>query len=164
MGVDATTYREAMSRLGAAVNIITTRDEAGPHGFTASAVCSVTDAPPTLLVCVNRNARSRSTIRVDAPICVNTLTHAQQHMSATFSSGKLEMAQRFEVGTWTTLQTDAPMLEQALVSFDCLVSSIVEVGTHSVVFCAIQAIHLGDPAEALVYFSRAYHSVGVPPA
>ena len=76
MGVDATTYREAMSRLGAAVNIITTRDETGPHGFTASAVCSVTDAPPTLLVCVNRNVRSRSTITVGGALCINTLTPA----------------------------------------------------------------------------------------
>ena len=164
MGVDATTYREAMSRLGAAVNIITTRDDTGPHGFTASAVCSVTDAPPTLLVCVNRNVRSRPTIQIGAPICINTLSHAQQHVSATFSSSKIEMAERFEVGTWTKLETGAPMLHQALMSFDCLVSSIIEVGTHSVVFCTIQAIHLGDPGEALVYFSRAYHSVGVRPA
>jgi flavin reductase (NADH) len=52
--------RQAMAHLGAAVNVITT---AGPHGrcgITASAVCSVTDSPPTLLVClpepVERNA------------------------------------------------------------------------------------------------------------
>ena len=49
-------YREAMSRLGAAVSVITTDGPAGPSGFTASAVCSVTDAPPTLLVCLNRSA------------------------------------------------------------------------------------------------------------
>ena len=165
MGVDATTYREAMSRLGAAVNIITTHDEAGRHGLTASAVCSVTDKPPTLLVCVNRGARSRPTIQIAEPICINTLAHSQQDVSAAFSS-RLEMAERFAVGTWTTLETGAPVLEQALMSFDCIVASIVEVGTHSVVFCAIQAIRLGDPAEGLMYFARNYHSIGeriVPP-
>ncbi|RYF64988.1 MAG: FMN reductase, partial [Comamonadaceae bacterium] len=35
-------YRNAMSRLGAAVNIITTDGPAVRAGFTASAVCSVT--------------------------------------------------------------------------------------------------------------------------
>ncbi len=45
-------FREGMSRLGAAVNIITTDGPAGRAGFTASAVCSVTDSPPTLLVCL----------------------------------------------------------------------------------------------------------------
>ncbi len=48
--VDQQTFRDAMSCMGAAVNIITTDGPAGRAGFTASAVCSVTDTPPTLLV------------------------------------------------------------------------------------------------------------------
>lgn len=42
--VDQQTFRDAMSCMGAAVNIITTDGPAGRAGFTASAVCSVTDA------------------------------------------------------------------------------------------------------------------------
>ena len=49
-------YRDAMARLAAAVNIITTDGPSGRAGFTATAVCSVTDEPPTLLVCLNRSA------------------------------------------------------------------------------------------------------------
>ncbi len=36
-----------MARLAAAVNIVTTDGPAGRAGFTATAVCSVTDEPPT---------------------------------------------------------------------------------------------------------------------
>ena len=54
--LEKTDYRNAMSRLGAAVNIITTDGAGGRAGFTASAVCSVTDEPPTLLICLNRTA------------------------------------------------------------------------------------------------------------
>ena len=36
-------FREGMSRLGAAVTVLTTDGPAGRHGMTASAVCSVTD-------------------------------------------------------------------------------------------------------------------------
>lgn len=43
--VDQQTFRDAMSCMGAAVNIITTDGPAGRAGFTASAVCSVTDTP-----------------------------------------------------------------------------------------------------------------------
>lgn len=53
---DKQSFRDAMAHVGAAVNIITTDGPAGRAGFTASAVCSVTDAPPTLLVCLNRSA------------------------------------------------------------------------------------------------------------
>lgn len=44
--VEKQQFRNAMARLGAAVNIITTDGPAGRAGFTASAVCSVTDTPP----------------------------------------------------------------------------------------------------------------------
>jgi flavin reductase len=47
--VDQRLYREAMSRYGAAVHVITTDGSSGKAGFTATAVCSVTDDPPTLL-------------------------------------------------------------------------------------------------------------------
>jgi hypothetical protein len=57
MTVSREQFRDAMARLGAAVNIVTTDGTAGRAGFTASAVCSVTDDPPTLLVCLNRSSR-----------------------------------------------------------------------------------------------------------
>ena len=158
MTIDAQVYREAMSRLGAAVNVITTKDETEWHGMTASAVCSVTDTPPILLVCVNRSARSHNSLKVTRPICINTLAHEQKEISVAFS-GRKEMAERFTSGKWITCSTGAPVLEQALVSFDCLISQIVEVGTHSVIFCSVQEIKLGDSVEALLYFNRAYHSL-----
>ena len=56
--IDATDFRDAMSLLTTAVNVVTTAGATGVHGFTASAVCSVTDTPPTLLVCMNQTSRS----------------------------------------------------------------------------------------------------------
>ena len=156
MAVGVQAFREAMSRLGAAVNIITTAAVSAPTGFTASAVCSVTDDPPTLLICVNRKSRSRSEIALGAGICVNTLAAHQQALAAAFA-GPIEMEERFTQGSWIKLVTGAPVLEEAAASFDCRISNIVEVGTHSVLFCEVQAIHMGDPREGLAYFGRAYH-------
>ena len=39
--VEPTIFREAMSRLGAAVHVVTTAGPGGKSGFTATAVCSV---------------------------------------------------------------------------------------------------------------------------
>ena len=55
-------YRDAMACLGAAVSIVTTDGKAGRAGFTASAICSVTDDPPTLLVCINRSSSTYSNV------------------------------------------------------------------------------------------------------
>jgi flavin reductase len=70
---DKQTFRDAMACVGAAVNIITTDGPAGLAGFTASAVCSVTDSPPTLLVCLNRGASVWPTFSENRTLCVNTL-------------------------------------------------------------------------------------------
>ncbi|MBW6425505.1 flavin reductase [Rhizobium sp. XQZ8] len=53
--VEATrlSFRDGMSWLAAAVHIVTTDGPGGLAGFTASAVSSVTDRPPTLLVCLS---------------------------------------------------------------------------------------------------------------
>ena len=82
--VDKTAFRHAMSRLGAAVNIITTEGPAGRAGFTASAVCSVTDAPPTLLVCLNRSASVYPVFRENMQLCVNTLAAGHEALSTLF--------------------------------------------------------------------------------
>ena len=36
-----------------------------------------------------------------------------------------------------------------------------DVGTHTVFFCAVQAIQLGEKPEGLIYFERAYHRIMV---
>ena len=71
--VEPHAFREAMSRLGAAVHIVTTGGPGGKTGFTATAVCSVSDAPPTLLVCLNRRNYSGPILRENKVFCVNTL-------------------------------------------------------------------------------------------
>ena len=40
------------------------------------------------------------------------------------------MLERFAQGTWSTLLTNAPVLEDALVSFDCEVVQTMSVGSH----------------------------------
>lgn len=154
-GVDPITFRQGMANLGAAVNIITTDGVAGRAGFTASAVCSVTDTPPTLLVCLNRSASVFETFKTNQVLCVNTLSSQQQTLSQLFG-GKTPMSERFMHGTWSTLSTNAPVLDNALVSFDCKVIQSVSVGSHDVLFCQVQAIKQNQGLNALMYFNRHY--------
>ncbi|WP_369346025.1 flavin reductase family protein [Asaia platycodi] len=71
-------FRDAMARLASAVTIITTDGENGRHGFTASAVCSVSDDPATLLVCVNRTASSHAHLVRHGLLAINILAHEQE--------------------------------------------------------------------------------------
>lgn len=152
-------YRDAMARLGAAVNVITTDGPGGRAGFTASAVCSVTDEPPTLLVCLNRAASVYESFRRNGVVCVNVLAHGQEALSNLFG-GKTPIDERFAAAHWHTEITGAPVLDGALVSFDCRVVDSSQVGTHDILFCEVLAIRHGEQGKGLMYFERGYHALG----
>jgi flavin reductase len=160
--VSKDSYRDGMARLAAAVNVVTTDGPAGRGGFTASAVCSVTDDPPTLIVCVNLASRQNEIIRSNRVLCINTLGAAHTDIAALFSTRELPIAQRFATGNWSTLVTGAPVLEDAIAAFDCRVVERLERGTHSVIFCEVQAVRVRQDDEPLLYLDRRYRGIGAP--
>lgn len=158
--VDTTGFRNAMALLGGAVSVITTDGEAGRFGFTASAVCSVTDQPPTLLVCMNRSSYANAHFKRNGVLGVNVLSAALKELSAVFADRELDSVQRFARARWSTLESGAPLLDEALVNFDCRIAHSHEVGSHSIFYCEVLGVRQGDSQEGLVYFNRAYHRLG----
>ena len=158
--VEPQLFREAMARLGAAVHVVTTDGPHGKTGFTATAVVSVSDAPPTLLVCLNRGATSMPALRGNGVFCVNTLRAGDELIADTFA-GRTKVARdaRFDAGQWVTLSTGSPALQSAVVALDCRVIEVKAVASHDIYFGLIEAIHSGPPGAALVYHDRAYKQV-----
>ena len=158
--VDPKLFREAMSRLGAAVHVVTTAGPAGKTGFTATAVCSVSDAPPTLLVCLNRKSTGGPLMRENGVFCVNTLGADAEPIADMFAGRTgAQMEARFGLGSWGTLATGAPALATAVVALDCRIIEIKSVASHYVIFGAVEAVQMGAGGPALVYHDRAYKRV-----
>lgn len=67
-------FRDAMASLAAAVNIVTTAGHAGRCGITATAVCSVTDTPPSVMVCINANSAMNPVFQATASCALMYLT------------------------------------------------------------------------------------------
>jgi flavin reductase len=154
-------FRNAMARLGAAVTIVTTDGPGGRAGLTASAVCSVTDDPPTLLVCVNRAASALPALRANGVLCVNLLAASQQALSNRFAGlDGVPPGERFSLGAWQAGDLGAPMLKGAVASLECRIADIVEKGTHSVLFAEVQSVAFGPEGPALVWWARNYHPLG----
>ena len=150
-------FRDAMARLASAVTIITTDGENGRHGFTASAVCSVSDDPATLLVCVNRSASTHAHLVRHGMLAINILTHDQEALSSLFGSSRIEMDTRFSAGNWRQGELGMPLLEGALVTLECRISLTQEIGTHSVFFVEPLCAEFNrDEVSGLVWFDRAY--------
>jgi len=160
--INQKTYRDAMARLGAAVNVVTTDGTAGRHGLTVSAVCSVTDEPPSLMVCVNRRSRSHAMIAENGVLCVNVLAGRHEALAARFATQGEPGVQRFGEEDWTVLATGSPALVDAAVAFDCKVSLARPIGTHTAFLCEVQAVRVNSAAEGLIYFNRGFHHLAAP--
>jgi flavin reductase (DIM6/NTAB) family NADH-FMN oxidoreductase RutF len=158
--VEPLVFREAMRRLGAAVHVVTTAGIAGKTGFTATAVCSVSDQPATLLVCLNRRSNSGPLLAQNGVFCVNTLGADGQAIADVFAGRRgARLHERFSMGEWITLKTGAPVLASAVVAFDCRIVEIKAVASHNVIFGVVEALRLGPSGPAMVYHDRAYKPV-----
>ncbi|WP_322994440.1 flavin reductase [Castellaniella sp.] len=157
---DVDAFRDAMAMLAGAVNIITTDGPSGLAGFTATAVCSVTDQPPTLLVCMNRSSFAHRFFQGNNVLCVNVLSASNKEAPGLFADRNVTMEERFTRVRWSRLATGSPLIDDTVVSFDCRIKNTSVVGSHSIFLCEVQDIRRGDAQKGLVYFNRDYHQVG----
>lgn len=157
MAVEVDLFKAGMRRLAGHVCVITTAEADGTrNGLTATAVASVTVAPPTLLCCINRSASAFATVKETRRFVVNVMPESEREVASRFAGGDSGEA-RFTIGSWLTLATGAPVLATALVAFDCRVSDIAEVGSHGVFFGEVQALHISDGVDRpLLYLQGAY--------
>ncbi len=153
-------YRDAMARFAGAVHVITTDGPAGKRGTTIIATCSVSDSPPTVLVCLNRENRANDLFLDNGRFALNTLPEDKQMLAEAFSGlTGLSQDERFALAEWDVISTGAPTLKGALSVFDCEIIDHKDHATHRVLFGKVTGLRVGDRLEPLLYFNRAYRSL-----
>lgn len=153
-------FREAMAQLASPVHIVTTRTPEGRFGLTATAFSSVSDAPPTVLVCIERSSRTLASILSSGIFCVNTLPAHEVELAEIFASRRgLIGEERFQGTGWSTLSTGAPVLESALASFDCRLAAVHDIASHRVLIGEVEGLARGDSGGSLIYRRRHFETV-----
>ena len=154
-GIAADAFKQGMRHLAAAVTLVSTlRDDGTPAGLLATAVCSVSVTPPTLLACINRTARSHAAIETSGYFCVNVLERSQDDAARSFLAA--DVAERFKLFRWTSLETGAPAIEGALVAFDCKVIQAIPAETHTILIGRVVASRVAAAGEPLLYYRGGY--------
>lgn len=158
--VSGSDYREAMSRIAGAVHVVASDGPAGAGGATMTAVVSVTDAPPTVLICLNRTGRFNAIVRGNGVFSVNTLVAGDEALANVFAGvGGVEHADRFAQGAWRRGESGVPVLDGARAVLECRVGEVSDVGSHTVIFGRVEAVHVGEPRPALLYVDRSYRGL-----
>jgi flavin reductase (DIM6/NTAB) family NADH-FMN oxidoreductase RutF len=150
-------FKDTLSRALTPVTVVATAGPGGLAGLTCSAVCSVCDKPPTILLCINQRSFAADIVKKNGVLSVNWLAAGQSDISQTFAGvGSVPMERRFDEAGWHILTTGAPCRMDAAVSLDCEIANTIDVGSHSVIFARVVAKHHSEECSPLVYHQRQY--------
>ena len=154
--VDPDNFRAAMRKFASSVTVITTSNAGTHHGMTATAVCSVSADPPTILVVVNRTARTHPLIGAAGVFTVNLLTQEQQGLANRFSGHHPD--QFGGIDYRETALTGSPVFDGVASFLECRLVSQLDVGTHTVFFGRV--LHCGgSEAAPLLYHEGSYRDL-----
>ncbi|MGW7545604.1 flavin reductase family protein [Streptomyces sp. NPDC054770] len=144
-------FREAMTRFASSVTVVTAYDGGDPVGCTATAVFSLTDRPPTMLVSLASGSGTLGHIRAAGRFAVNVLPWRLRTLAERFAL--LPSGQRF-AGVAHTGRCGAPLLTGAVAGVVCEVTRSVPVGDHTLVIGRVLHAETDDGAAPLVHFAR----------
>ncbi|ANS63381.1 flavin-dependent reductase [Streptomyces lincolnensis] len=149
--------RSVFRRHAAGVAVITARGDAGPVGFTATSLSSVSAEPPMLSFGIGTGASSWPAVSRADHVGVHILGEHQEELAATFARSG---ADRFGATTaWHEGPEGVPVLDDVLAWLVCRVVARVPAGDHRIVLAEVT---LGDPTgpgRPLLYHQGRFNSL-----
>ena len=144
-----------MRRIASSVTVITSFYEGNAHGMTATAVTSVSADPPTLLIVVNRSARSHAFIEKSKRFVVHVLSADQTEIAKRFAAG---LDDQFGGMHYTADAYGCPLLSGVAATFSCTTSTVSDVATHTVFIGQVASVS-SSQAMPLLYFDGAFRAL-----
>ena len=149
-------FRRALGRFASGVTVITTVDKRGHrHGITVSAFCSVSLAPPLILICIDKHTDSHHAFEENEFFAVNILREGQQHYSDRFASHAND---KFDGISFVENERGIPVLKDVLVNLECRRVNAHSSGDHTIYVGEIERAAISD-GNPLVYFHGNYRKL-----
>ena len=125
--IDVRTFWQAVGLRAVGTAIVTAEADDGPRGFLALSATHLCADPPMLMVSVDKKTSAFQTMVDGGHFAINYLSTDQADLAGPFGGkGDLKGADRFQLGSWTTLATGAPILEGAAGAIDCEIEEVIE--------------------------------------
>jgi flavin reductase (DIM6/NTAB) family NADH-FMN oxidoreductase RutF len=148
--------KSAFKALGKSVCVLSYQDQETRAASVATAVCNISEAPPSLLLCVEKTASFAALLGRDSKFTVNVLGAEQQDIMQQVATTKGE--QRFELGSWQQEQ-DWLLLQESQANFLCKVSALETLPSHLIIIADIEDVHSEAQPSALIYLGGQFRTL-----
>ena len=149
--------KQGMRRLASGVSVLSARlADGNPFVMTVSSVTSVSDNPPSLLVCVNRQIqRHEELLPLGSSFVINLLASDQREVSD-LCAGRYADKDRLSQGQWQQ-EGKWLFLADSQASFLCNTDKVLSYGTHEILIGKIVQVKIHrEQVSPLVYSNGAY--------
>ena len=157
-------FREAMRLLAAGVVMVTTRIDGRPWGLTISACCSLSADPPQILISLGTQTATARQLRSTGRFGLSLLSTSHRALAEVGAAPGVPKFVDDHVDDDGVDSGRMPRVRDAMYHLDCEVSDCNEVADHTVFVGRVVHAHSGSaslrPLDPLIYFDRAYRSVG----
>jgi flavin reductase (DIM6/NTAB) family NADH-FMN oxidoreductase RutF len=158
--VSSDDFKLAMRNLAGAVSVITVGTGENRTGFTATSVTSLSAAPPTILVSLNRASSSWPVLREAQSFAVNILANGQTDIADRFAGrGGIKGADRYVGWDWTRLESGTLGLKNAVATIDCELEEAIERHSHAIVLGRVRSVELAHTEAPLLYWRGKYQQL-----
>jgi flavin reductase (DIM6/NTAB) family NADH-FMN oxidoreductase RutF len=158
MNIDGREFRNALGRFATGVCVISTVTEKGDSlGLTANSFTSVSLDPPLVLWNLQNNSDVYDIYSAPQHFAINVLaTEHHEHSNRYAKKGDhLLDPDHFTLGEF-----GAPIMEGALVSFECELHATHDGGDHLIILGKVKHVHTREEGEPLLFYSGNYHRLG----
>jgi flavin reductase (DIM6/NTAB) family NADH-FMN oxidoreductase RutF len=146
-------FRKAMRRFAATVSVISARQGVERHAMTATAVTSLSMAPPSLLVCVYGGSRFHRVLAAQELFCVNVLYRDQAALSQEFSR---PMTPKEEMRIGWADDGAYSYIADAQAVVQCRKVKQIPFGTHTIFIGAVTNVVVRDDVAPLIFQDGQY--------
>jgi flavin reductase len=153
--IDGEQFKAVMRNIGSSVAVITVSQAGRSHGMTATAACSVSTSPPTMLIVVNRSTRSHPVIADARRFTINILADHQAELGKRFSE---KHASPFDGVAHRNGRYGGPVLHGCAAHVECQTVAEFEAGTHTI-FVAMVVHGEATASPPLLYHDRQYKAL-----
>jgi flavin reductase (DIM6/NTAB) family NADH-FMN oxidoreductase RutF len=144
-------FHEVMTRFATCVTVVTAYDAQRPVGCTATAVFSLTDRPPSMVVSLAAGSGTLRHIRAAGTFAINVLPWHRRELAHQFATS--ESDRRFE-GVSHEERHGAPVLTEAVASVVCRLAQDVPLLDHSLIVGEVISAGVDGCADPLVLYRR----------
>ncbi|MEU6281581.1 flavin reductase family protein [Streptomyces sp. NPDC047028] len=149
--------RATFRRHAAGVAVITARGAAGPVGFTATSVTSVSADPPMISFGIGTGASSWPAVAGTDHVGVHILGEHQSELAATFARSG---ADRFGAPTaWREGPAGVPVLDGVQAWLVCRITARVPAGDHRIVLAEVVLGDAGGDGRPLLYHQGRFNGL-----